>query len=212
MTNKLYLSSPETQGKALVTAIEDGDRPLVQLDRTWFHPQGGGQKADRGTIDGIPVVGVAHNNGSVNHYLERSGTFTVGQEVEVAVDEEWRLLNGKYHLAGHLIAALVEKNFPELEAVSGHHWPEQARVEFTGNLPEPNRVKDALVPALAEAIEADLPVRIYGDPFTNRSIAIGDFAAVPCGGTHPERLGILGKVEIAKVKAKQGKLRVSYRL
>lgn len=211
MTIKRYLINSQTQGKAVISGIQDGEQPIIRLNQTWFHPQGGGQKADRGTINGIPVLQVKHSNdGEVDHYVSTVEPFTVGQEVELVVDQEWRSLNGKYHLAGHLIAALMEKLFPNLQAISGHHWQGEARVEFTGDIPQPEQIKSSLSQALAEAISADIPVQICGDPLTNRTIKIGDFPAVPCGGTHPEHLGLLNQVELTDVKTKKGKLRISY--
>ncbi|MGK7923265.1 MAG: alanine--tRNA ligase-related protein [Trichodesmium sp.] len=212
-TKKLYLACfSQMKGKTKITHIQDCEKPFIQLEDTWFHPQGGGQKADKGVINDVSVFHVAHNDGAVNHYVETIESFKVGQEVDIVVDEEWRLLNGKYHLAGHLIAALLENIFPGIQAIGGQHWPGEARIELTGNLPEINQVQELLPNALAKAINADLPVCICGDPFSNRSIAIGEFPAVPCGGTHPENLGILGKVDITKVKTKKGNLRVSYQL
>ncbi|TVU54488.1 MAG: threonine--tRNA ligase [Arthrospira sp. PLM2.Bin9] len=212
-TQKLYLTSfSEIKGTAQITYIQYGDKPFVRLDRTLFHPQGGGQKADKGTISGVSVVHVDQSNDEVNHYLETVESFTVGQQVEMKVDETWRLINGKYHLAGHLIASLMENLFPGVQAMGGHHWPGEARIELTGNLHNIEEVNELLSAALTKAIDADLPVSICGDPFSNRSIAIGDFMAVPCGGTHPESLGVLGKVEITKLKIKKDKLRVSYRV
>ncbi|MEA5521231.1 alanine--tRNA ligase-related protein [Limnoraphis robusta] len=212
-TQKLYLSSfSQTQGQAKITHIEDGEKPFIRLDQTWFHAQGGGQKADKGTINGISVVHVAHNNSEVDHYVESIESFIVGQEVDLIVDEDWRLINGKYHLAGHLIAALIENMFPDIRAIGGHHWPGEARIELRGNLPENKQLEELLSNALKTAIEADLPVYICGDPFSNRSIGIGEFTPVPCGGTHPERLGILETVKITKVKTQKDKLKVSYRV
>jgi Ser-tRNA(Ala) deacylase AlaX len=211
MTIKRYLINSETKGKAIITAIQDGEHPILRLNQTWFHPQGGGQKADRGTINEVSVIQVKHSNdGEVDHYVSSVQPFQLGQEVELIVDQEWRLLNSKYHLAGHLIAALMEKQFPSLQAISGHHWPNEARVEFTGDAPSVEQVSNLLSQALTKAIESDLSVQICGEPLINRLIKIGDFPAVPCGGTHPEHLGLLNQVHIADVKNKKGKLRVSY--
>jgi len=212
-TQKLYLTGfSQMQGTAKITDIRDGDKPFIRLDRTWFHPQGGGQKADKGTIAGVAVVHVDCSNDEINHYLQTIESFDVGQQVDIKVDEKWRIINGKYHLAGHLIASLMENIFPDIKAVGGHHWPGEARIEMTGKLPNIDQVNESLTEALTKAIDADLTVSICGDPFYNRSIAIGDFMAVPCGGTHPESLGVLGKVEITKLKIKKNKLRVSYRV
>lgn len=214
MTTKLYLANPSLlTATSRIAAIFDGDSPKVWLDQTLFHPQGGGQKADRGLIGGVLVFHVAHNEGEVDHFVTSLESLTVDDEVEIVVDEEWRSLNGRYHLAGHTIAALTEHLFPGLRAVSGHHWPGEARVEFEGIVfPEPERVQDALPLALGKAIDESLSVHIQGDPYSNRSIAIADFPALPCGGTHPENTGVLRKVEISKVKVQKGRMRISYHL
>ena len=47
MTIKRYLINSEAKGKAIITAIQDGEHPILRLNQTWFHPQGGRQKADR---------------------------------------------------------------------------------------------------------------------------------------------------------------------
>jgi alanyl-tRNA synthetase len=210
MTIKCYLLNSEITGKAKITALHNGEKPIIRLDRTWFHPQGGGQKADRGTIEGIFVSHVAHNDGEVDHYVETIEPFFIEQEVSIIVDTEWRLSNAKHHTAGHLIAALMEERFPNLQAISGHHWVNEARVEFTGEFPDIDRVEETLNAALEQAIAADLPIYISGNPLQNRSIGIGGYPAVPCGGTHLESLAILDRVELTKLKIQKGKLRISY--
>ena len=50
MTERVYYTSDATDGRAQIiacTAEADG-RYAIELDRTLFHPQGGGQPADRG--------------------------------------------------------------------------------------------------------------------------------------------------------------------
>ncbi|MEW6731950.1 MAG: alanyl-tRNA editing protein [Acidobacteriota bacterium] len=211
MTLKRYLFESNRQGLATITALGNDGRPFICLEQTWFHPQGGGQKADRGTIANIPVTHIAHSDGEVNHYLETTADLQRGQEVEVAVDADWRKTNAQLHTGGHLIAAITEKLFPTLQAVAGHHWPGEARVEFVyQQTPNPVEVSALLEPALRDAIEADLAVSIVGDPLTARAIQIGDFTAVPCGGTHLERLGQLDQIILTGIKLKGGKLRISY--
>ena len=213
MSDKRYLYESNLKGTATITEIGDDGRPFVRLNQTWFHPQGGGQKADKGLLDGRPVIHVAHaDGGEVNHYVEALTALEVGKEVSVIVAPDWRRTNAKSHTAGHLIAAIVENSFPGIKAISGHHWPGEARVEFAGSpMPTPDKVLKLLPEALKQAIEDNLPVRIVGDPLASRSIQIGEFPPVLCGGTHLESLGLLEKVELTKVKVKSGKLRVSYR-
>ena len=211
MTVKRYLASAELAGTATITHVGDDGRPFVRLSETLFHPQGGGQKADRGTVAGRAVVHVAHTpDGEVNHYLGSAEGLTVGQVADVAVDPEWRRLNARWHTAGHLIAAVVERLFPKLQGVAGHHWPGEGRVEFApGDGASAEEVAAKLPDALAEAVRADLPVRVIGDPFVSREVAVGDSRPVGCGGTHLPSVGGLA-VTVTGVKVKGGKLRVSY--
>lgn len=214
-TKKLYLEDSHiTQATAIVTdfgTAPDG-RFWVRLDRTIFHPQGGGQKADRGTIGGTRITHVAHAAGNeADHFMELNGAFGRGQLVELQLDEDWRHLNAGYHSGGHLIAALVESRFSGLRAISGHHWPGEARIEFeTSHEPVALEITDAIAEDLCEIVSKDLLVRVVGEPYSDRSIQIGDYRPVPCGGTHVSRLSHLHGIGVEKVRVKSGKVRVSY--
>ena len=67
MTERVYYTSDATDGRAQIiacTAEADG-RYAIELDRTLFHPQGGGQPADRGWIAGQAVETVIVRGDSV---------------------------------------------------------------------------------------------------------------------------------------------------
>jgi len=209
---KDYLFNTALDTTATITAIDRShDRISIKLDLTNFHPQGGGQKADLGTIAGVRVIHVAHDEGDISHYVESAEGLTIGQTVSLNVDPEWRLLNSKLHTAGHLIAALIEREFPNIQPSAAHHWLGEARVEFTGdNLASPDKITDYLNSALCRSIVDNLPINFGGDFQSLRTIQIGLFAAVPCGGTHLQQLGQLEQICLTGVKIKKGKLRISY--
>lgn len=210
-TLKLYLEDSDlSEATAKIVELINGEQPIIRLDRTIFHAQGGGQKSDIGLIDSILVTHASHSDNYVDHYVADLGNLEVGQEVNISIDINNRLIHAKHHVAGHLIAALIEKRFPDLQATGGHHWPGQSRVEFSGTLPPIEKVQESLKSDLAEAIVEDIPVQVKGDPYGSRKIAIGDFPAVSCGGTHPKSLGTLTEVEVTKIKSQKGVLRVSY--
>lgn len=50
MTERLYYTSEATEGHAqVIRCTEEPDgRYAIELDKTLFHPQGGGQPADKG--------------------------------------------------------------------------------------------------------------------------------------------------------------------
>jgi Ser-tRNA(Ala) deacylase AlaX len=215
MVRKRYLEEHTLYGKATVTETGADERGAwVRLSETVFHPQGGGQKADRGTIGGAAVLHVAHSEGGeVNHYVEEAAPFVVGQEVEIVVDAGWREMNARLHTGGHLFAAVAEERWPALVAVAGHHWPGEARVEFEigeGAIPAGEELSAVLQKSLEEAIQADLPVRVVGDPYSSRAIQIAAHRAIPCGGTHLDRTGALAGLAVTSVRTKSGRLRISY--
>lgn len=212
VTRKAYLEQADTTGNVTVTELIAGDHPIVRVAETWFHPQGGGQKSDRGTIGPARVLHVAHNGGVVDHVVDSLAGLSVGRTYGFAVDAAWRRLNSVYHSAGHLIAGSLERLQPGLTAVSGHQWPGEARVEFEGQ-PEVSSL-DGLAKELSrhleEILSRSIEVRVMGDPYTSRAIQIGDFPPIPCGGTHVRTLAEISAIRVVGIKKRGGRIRVAY--
>ena len=204
-----YKDSNKSEHRSYVTALHPDN--IVELDETIFHPQGGGQPSDLGTIGGIDVIKVTDSpDGRIFHRLAEPPTFAVGSEVELKVESVKRNLFTRLHSAGHLIAHIVEKNFPTLKAMQGHHFPGEARVEFGfTDLPNIDELKTKLDSGLASAILHAVPVVSSMDE-TGRKITMGSFPVTPCGGTHVENLGQLGEVIIRSVNKKGDRIRIGY--
>ena len=56
---------------AVVSSTEDDGRIAVELDRTAFFPEGGGQAPDTGRIGNAEVSDVREKNGRILHYVNR---------------------------------------------------------------------------------------------------------------------------------------------
>lgn len=212
MTLKQYLAEPQLMvGSAKILDIIHGETTVLRLDRTIFHAQGGGQKADKGLIGRAVVTHVTHNADCVDHHVENAEGLAVGDTVQLKVDEDWRRLNAAYHTAGHLLAAVVEALYPDLHAVSGHQWPGEGRVEFSGETPVAQIGVEEIQARLAADLAKSLAVTIEGNPFEARAIRIGDYpAAIPCGGTHVSHLGEIASILVTGIKAKSGRIRISF--
>ncbi|EPS5939760.1 alanyl-tRNA editing protein [Klebsiella quasipneumoniae] len=207
MTERVYYTSDATDGRAQIiacTAEADG-RYAIELDRTLFHPQGGGQPA-RGWIAGQAVETVIVRGDSVLHIL--SQPLPLG-EVEMRIDASARQLHARLHSAGHLLGLAGEQL--GWQPVKAHHWPGEGRIAFTcGN--------HAVIPdasALLSQVKAwqaqDLPRQvIFAEG--SRMVGFGELPAYPCGGTHVARLAELGDILISQIKMKKGQLVVSYSL
>lgn len=182
-----------------------------------FHPQGGGQPADRGWIDDTPIVPVRDR--ATGLILARgqysTSSFRIGQYVNTRIDRTTRLENSAHHTAGHLVEAAGRLQGWALAA--NNHFPGQARIDFVANddvrlTSEVGRreITAALRTTVREAIAARLVVTSRIDPDGNRTVDIADIHSAPCGGTHVRTLGELAEVAIPTIRVKRGRIRVSY--
>lgn len=210
MTKKLYLTSNELESESTVIEVITEPFNAIVLDATLFHPQGGGQKGDRGTIGSVPIIDVKKQDDKVYHIIDDRPEFKINDKVKCSVDDEWRSRNSRLHTGGHLIASIVESIYPGFKAMKGHHWPNEARVEFSGTH------NDIL--EFQETIQFEID-KITSNPVISRTeynaegvrvSIIGDFEATPCGGTHVDSTRELLGLKVTRVKFKKGVLKVSY--
>ena len=237
MTELIYMKNPnlfETTGH-IIGHGDDSKGMYLVLNQSPFYPQGGGQPADQGAIIATNATYKVHDvrniNKEVRHYIIGDNhTIHPGEHVRMKVDEKRRTINSKYHTAGHLIAAVVEKTSFELKAIKGHQFPGEAYVEFDGTISNPEdflhtvatAVKDSisLSPSVKTkelsssdltAITENLPYSLPEDK-TLRVCHIEGFDPVPCGGTHVVTLKDISNLEIKKCKSKKGKTKISYEI
>ncbi|MDR1208679.1 MAG: alanyl-tRNA editing protein [Holosporales bacterium] len=227
MTELLYLTDTYLfqENARVVRQTED----YVVLDRTIFYPQGGGQPCDQGriTADGIEIFisSVRFVDEEVRHY----GKITDQplDDVTCKIDFNRRLLNAKYHTAGHLVAGCLENAHPQMIATKCHAFPGEAYVEFQGA----SDLQLQLIQELAnQSIQQKIPTKVFeidlssfenkyyklpypvptNKPF--RVLQIGDYKPVPCGGTHLSNTDEIGSILIKKMKTKAGVLKISYEI
>eukprot|EP00768_Dysnectes_brevis_P004465 gnl/Dysnectes_brevis/3218_a4023_1392.p1 GENE.gnl/Dysnectes_brevis/3218_a4023_1392~~gnl/Dysnectes_brevis/3218_a4023_1392.p1 ORF type:complete len:278 (-),score=34.88 gnl/Dysnectes_brevis/3218_a4023_1392:92-895(-) len=167
MTTLLYLQehpSPLSHTSSIVSASlrgeEDSQVMILVVKETPFHPQGGGQETDIGsiTINGqtFTVTGVAYNADDrtiVEHICTTKAsddsipdTATLpGALADLRVDPEHRMLQNRLHTAGHLISVVVrsldyttmgadEDYSPgeQIAEVRGFHMARGPYVEYAG--------------------------------------------------------------------------------
>ncbi|HCR0323004.1 TPA: alanyl-tRNA editing protein [Klebsiella aerogenes] len=208
MTERVYYASDATEGRAQIIGCraEADGRYAIELDRTLFHPQGGGQPSDSGWIDEQVVMTVATRGDSVLHIVEQP--LPLG-EVKIRIDASARQLHARLHSAGHLLGLAGEQL--GWRPVKAHHWPGEGRITFAAGagavLPEAS----ALLAQVSAWQRQDLPRRII---FANglRAVGFGELPAYPCGGTHVASLAALGSIVISQLKMKKGQMIVSYTL
>ena len=214
MTDKRYLRDPICDGHMTVEALIPGAAPIARFASTYFHPRGGGQRADEGSIAGIAVIGVDHaGDDMVDHHMATLDGLHIGDAYPFRVDRAKRNRHARYHSAGHLVAAVCESVFDGLTATKGHHWPGEANVEFRGDRLERVGIAIGTVEGcLADAITAALEVVALDGPDGIRTVRIGSYPPIACGGTHVDTSDELGRIAIRSVKIRKGLLRLGYDL
>lgn len=237
MTTRLYLKDTylfETPATILHQA-EDEKGNYFLLDQTIFYPQGGGQPSDQGKItwegEELDITQVRQVGEEIRHYWNAMAQKNLIQKkIFSQLNTERRLLNARYHTAGHLLANIVEILYPSLKAMKGHSFPNESYVEFQNpeNLSalEPKKIHLGLQWALqfgfpTTSFETD-PLSFeqefyklsYPIPENKkfRIVRIGKYSPIPCGGTHVADTREIGEMEIGKIKIKGDQIKISYGL
>ena len=209
MTELLYLFDDSTECTAnVLSCLPTGDGLYaVTLDRTIFHPQGGGQPSDIGTINNVSVVKVVHTPEAVLHLTDHE----VAGEVVLKVNSEKRYLHSRLHSAGHIIGLVGDQL--SWHATRGNHFPGEARVIFEPQDPASVELVDCVqFQAQVNQIVTQAFARVLTENNGIRTVTWGNLPAYPCGGTHVKTLNEIGQVEIKKIKLKKGQITVSYAL
>lgn len=110
-TEKLYYADPFLKE---FTATVIDCQPLksvfsVVLDRTAFYPEGGGQPADQGTLNGVCVIDVHEKNGVVFHNCEKP--VEIGETVSGVIDWARRFDHMQQHSGEHILSGILCETF-----------------------------------------------------------------------------------------------------
>lgn len=107
--------------------VERGGTEVV-LSKTYFYPEGGGQPADRGTVDGIAVEDVRKRDGDVIHDLAEP--LEAGASVVGRVDPAFRRYCMRAHTASHVLYGAGRRLFDDLGYAGFDVGTEKVRVDL----------------------------------------------------------------------------------
>lgn len=183
---KLYKLSTVVTAVRPFAALEEANRLLfkqgseghhvVITKETIFHPQGGGQPSDVGSMTTITTSapGLVFNvqavrmdalqDGQVLHFgrFSSPSAFAPGDSIEQAIDVEKRTLYSRLHTAGHVLGAavrhLLEKEVPGFDELKASHFPDSAACEFAGLIE--GKWKEPIQSKVDEYVAAAMPVEI----------------------------------------------------
>ncbi len=233
MTQTLFLEDCYAKECDATVVAAEGNK--VELDKTIFCHQGGGQPSDNGKItcngNEYKVVDVKKESGKIMHYLDKPG-LKQGDNVHCTVDWERRHRLMRYHTAAHILSAIVNRKTGAL--ITGNQISiDQARFDF--DLENFDRaVIEECVKEANDAIKRNMTVKMYFLPREEamkipgivklanalppqirqlRIVEIGDVDIQADGGTHVGNTSEIGKVEIIKMDNKgKSNRRIYFRL
>ena len=212
-TEKLYYADPFlTDFTATVLDCQPGKNGyLVTLDRTAFYPEGGGQPADHGVLDGAVVTDVHEKNGVILHNVDRA--VEIGKTVTGTIDWGRRFDHMQQHSGEHICSGLICERF-HCDNVGFHmgadivtidfnadiSWEELLEIEQTANLYiyEDHPI-DIQFHRGAELDKIDYRSKkpLEGDV---RLVAFPGADCCACCGTHVARSGQVGLVKFLSVQ------------
>lgn len=207
-----------------VDTLEFGEEGIIFVDSTPFYAEKGGQTFDIGTLGHSeanfivktivsPITDLIGHKGQVN-----SGTFIVGEPVDLVVDKKRREKIAANHTATHLLHYALQKVLGEHVKQAGS-LVEADKLRFDFNHHE-GLTQDELRQIeiiVNEKIRENLPIKNYelsleevqnhsdikqffGDKYGKivRVVDIGGYSKELCGGTHAKELSTLGLFKVLK--------------
>ena len=136
-TEKLYENNDSGYAYEFDASVIDcfpiEDAFALELDRTAFFPEGGGQKADEGTINGICVKDVKIIDGKILHIVETA--VPKGTAVRGALDSTLRFKRMQNHSGEHIISGLLHSLYG-IENVGFHMSQNEMTIDTIAPLTE----------------------------------------------------------------------------
>ena len=217
-TEKLYYKDPFMRSftAAVLTCEEGKNGYLVTLDRTAFYPEGGGQPADHGTMNGLAVTDVHEKEGLIFHTVE--GKVEIGQEVSCSIHWARRFDHMQQHSGEHILSGILCADY-HCDNVGFHMGADTVTIDYNTDITwEQALAAEAKANAV---IQGDIPCRIaFPSPQelkeldyrskkelsgAVRIVAFPGADCCACCGTHVARAGQVGLVKVLSCqKFRQG--------
>ncbi|MEM4483754.1 MAG: alanyl-tRNA editing protein [Candidatus Methanomethylicia archaeon] len=230
-TFKVYLEDPyirEIESTIMGVHWEKKDRAYITLDKTIFHPKGGGQDGDSGLIIGegfkFNILKVLEVDDVIFHYVKliygSPEIVKTGLMVKCILDWEKRIKTMKLHTAGHVLDYAVGEAYGGLiETLSANHSPPEAYIEYKAEIPSEDKIRVIYNEANKIVREhrnvkcvwveyRDLSRYTFNAPNLDRLpkadkyriVIIEGINGIPCTGTHLSNTGEINEIKIVKIE------------
>ena len=206
MAEKLFRQNPYLDScEARVLSSKNGQ---ITLDRTVFFAFAGGQASDSGTISGFRVLEARAEGPEIFYALEEGANLEEGDTVKVQIDMEKRMKIMRLHSAAHLVYEIFAKHTGIRKLIGSNVNGEKSRFDFES--PEP--ITSLLTKIEEESnllISQNPPIKTYPDEKNPEKWWWECMEwRMPCGGTHVNSLGEIGKIKLKRKNLGSGKERI----
>ena len=232
MTEKLFYSDPQgTEFNTRLISQElretpKGHRWIVRLEASGFYPGGGGQPADRGTLNNREVLSLSTENDEILHHL--SAPLEEGEPVFGRIEPLHRRHYMQQHTGQHILSAVLAQSFgyATLSVHLGERYssieiavPSISPFEIVQLEDEANRIICENRPVRAvmvdpEELEALSPGSTLRRPLKRnrniRIVEIEDIDKIGCGGVHLERTGEVRLIKHLATEKVRGNSRLTF--
>lgn len=220
-TIRLYDESPYL--KTCESIVKSQSELGYIFDQSIFFPEKGGQKCDRGFIDGIEVVDVQEIDGQLIHQLKSPLT---QERVTMTLDYKFRFDQMQQHCGEHILSGLIKKIY-QGNNHGFHIGKEEVTLDIDILLSEDMMIE--LEDEVNQVIVANLPVSISSlDVYDERKLRkpssvdlddlnevrvvyIDGVDAVTCCGTHPKSTGEIGLLKLLKIEKNKSYYRITFK-
>ena len=219
--NELFYRDPYKRSfrAEVVECIQGKDAWMTVLSDTAFYPEGGGQEADHGTINGIEVFDVHRKDGKIVHYMK--GPVEAGMDVECRIDWDRRFDHMQNHTGEHIVSGLIHREFG-YDNVGFHMGKEIIQIDFNGPLTWEDLM--GIEQKANQIVMNDVPLHIWCPEKeeldrtdfrskkelngTVRLVEVAEADLCACCGTHVASTGEIGLIKILSVAKYKNGVRV----
>lgn len=200
------------------------DRPAAVLEATAFYPEGGGQPADRGTLEGIAVLDVQEEDEVIYHLLAQPLAAGPGTTITGEIDWVRRHDHMQQHTGQHTLSGAFWRLFGA-ETKSWHLGADEVTIDLgrTGLSDDDLRAAEHAanevlwddVPVVASFYDAEELVTLELRKGTERAgrvrvVSVGAWDRIGCGGTHVATSGQVGAIGLRRAETRGEMTRVAF--
>ncbi len=209
-----YLSEFEAK---VISCEADNGKFKIELDKTAFFPEAGGQKADSGFIDECSVLDVQIiNEKDIYHITDKP--IEIGKTVKCKINFPERFRKMQIHTGEHIVSGVFHSLFG-LDNVGFHLGSDEVTLDFNAVLTREQLDKVEL--AANEIVYKNVPVHCYYPDKAElesldyrskkelegeiRIVEIGEYDRCACCAPHVKNTGEVGIIKLGHFeKNKQG--------